>query len=106
MSDQDDTLRAIGISPRERLERIELLLERVDSKLDGKADAAALAALEMRVRANEQMLSPAATEMRAKIAHLDAAIDKHGRKLAYATGTLSAIIVIANLLVPYLNLHV
>lgn len=31
---QDDTLRSAGISPRERLERIEHVLERIENKMD------------------------------------------------------------------------
>jgi hypothetical protein len=45
----DDSLRSIGISPRERLARIESLLVTMDSKLDNKANRADVLALETRV---------------------------------------------------------
>ena len=38
-SENDDTLRGIGISPRERLEHIEDALTKIDSKLDTRFDA-------------------------------------------------------------------
>lgn len=46
---RDDTLRSIGISPRERLERIEKMLETIDGKLDGKVDMTEFVKLETRV---------------------------------------------------------
>ena len=46
---RDDSLRSIGISPRERLARIEALLLDITSKLDNKANREDLLALEARV---------------------------------------------------------
>jgi hypothetical protein len=50
---QDETLRNIGITPRERLERIENMLVNIDEKLDVKADKTEMLQLEARVRAIE-----------------------------------------------------
>lgn len=45
-----DGLSNAGLSPRERLERIEHLLEKIDDKLDTKADAQRLYTLELIVQ--------------------------------------------------------
>ena len=50
MSTPHDDLVGAGISPKERLERIETMLERIDNKLDNKADRSDLIILENRVR--------------------------------------------------------
>lgn len=46
----DDSLRSIGISPRERLARIEALLVTIDDKLSSKASQVDMLALEVRIR--------------------------------------------------------
>lgn len=48
-----DGLQNAGITPKERLERIEAMLTKIDEKLDGKADAALVAAIEVRLRTLE-----------------------------------------------------
>lgn len=50
-------LQNAGITPKERLERIESMLERIDQKLDGKANESDLISLELRVRTMELELS-------------------------------------------------
>lgn len=52
-----DGLTGAGITPKERLERIEAMLERIDAKLDAKANESELVALELRVRDMELELS-------------------------------------------------
>lgn len=46
-----------GITAKERLGRIEDVLQRIDTKLDNKADKADLVALEVRTRALESKLA-------------------------------------------------
>lgn len=50
-------LSGAGITPKERLERIEAMLERIDAKLDAKANESDVVALEVRVREMELELS-------------------------------------------------
>jgi hypothetical protein len=107
MVNREDDLSHAGISPRERLQRIEDLLTKVDGKLDGKADQADLIALEGRVRAIEylgaearaQTIERAANVVKQdrRLSDLESNVVSMGRKLAYATGTISVVIVIANL---------
>ena len=100
-----DGLSNAGISPRERLQRIETLLERVDQKLDNKANAADLVALELRVRQLEQHGGERVQEMRNRVEHLDSAVSIIGKRLAYATGTLSAVVVLVNAFTAYFINH-
>lgn len=100
-----DDLNNAGISPRERLQRIETLLERVDQKLDNKANAADLVALELRVRDLETSGGARVNEMRERVGSLDSDVQIIGRKLAYATGTLATVIVVSNIVVAYLINH-
>lgn len=58
----DESLRSIGISPRERLARIETLLVAIEGKLDNKADKADIVQLEARIWAIEVHGSHTATE--------------------------------------------
>lgn len=58
----DESLRSIGISPRERLARIETLLVAIESKLDSKADKSDIVQLEARIWAIEVHGSHTATE--------------------------------------------
>lgn len=50
MTEPTNGLSNAGLSPRERLERIEHLLEKIDDKLDTKADAQRLYTLELVVQ--------------------------------------------------------
>lgn len=63
-TEEPDSLRSIGISPRERLERIENLLGSIDAKLDVKADKEDLRLLEGRVREMELHGSSGLQELR------------------------------------------
>lgn len=101
MSASDDSLAGAGISPRERLQRIEELLGRVDQKLDNKANSADVVALELRVRALEQGGGERVAEMRERVGALDADVAVIGRKLAYATGTLATVMVLVNAATAY-----
>lgn len=96
MSSTDDSLANAGISPRQRLERIEALLERIDGRLDGKADAGVVWALEERVRTLEQNGGDRVVEMREHVGVLERDLGALGRKIAYATGTLAAVMVLVN----------
>lgn len=99
MSDEvRDDLQGAGISPRQRLERIEALLERIDGRLDSKASASDVIALELRVRDLEQSGGERVSEMRERVGGLDADLQVIGRKLAYATGTLATVIVVSEVL--------
>lgn len=99
---RDDTLANIGISPRERLGNIELALARIETKLDSKANQSDVDLLNARVRELELGDGPNAREMRVRVEHLDGEVKTVGRKLAYATGTLAAVMVAINLVVPVL----
>lgn len=103
MTGPENDLRGIGISPRERLARIEALLEIVDAKLDGKASSESVVALALRVAAlesntavleqrNQQVLNWR-DEVRHEIATVKDDISTIGRKLAYATGTLAVVVI-------------
>lgn len=100
-----DDLSNAGITPKERLARIESLLERMDGKLDNKADAAVVAALELRVRDLETHGSISAQQTAGRVDGLERSVEKLGQKLAYATGTLSAVIVASNMVVAWIINH-
>ena len=103
----DDSLRSIGISPRERLARIETLLVTIEQKLDNKASQADFLALEQRVREIEtkgthnitESLAEARRLARERIADLkeleqdfQLLREDHealGRKIAWAFGALA-----------------
>jgi hypothetical protein len=89
-----------GISPKERLERIEAMLSGIDKKLDGKADVAIVIAMETRLsllekaqieqrmlqRANEEKVLEARTlaeALRVESAQIT-------RRVAYAGGAVAA----------------
>lgn len=57
MNDGHDDLKGAGISPRERLERIEAMLEKIDGKLDNKTDQVDFLALQARVYAAEEAIT-------------------------------------------------
>jgi len=95
MTERDD-LQGASISPREQLRDIRAILERMDSKLDGKADGAYVAGLEQRIRLLEVGGGDRVVEMRARVEQVDNGLQVLGRKLAYATGTLSMVVVAVN----------
>ena len=109
----DESLRSIGISPRERLARIETLLVTIEGKLDNKANQVDFLALEVRVRDIETKGSHAAVAALAEARRLakerlddmkeleaDFQILRHdheqlGRRLAWALGAVAAAAVLA-----------
>lgn len=105
MSDDTDSFRNAGISPGQRLFRIEALLESMDSKLDGKADLAYVVALEQRVRLLEIGGDARSNEMRGRVDKQDDALGSLQRKLAYATGTLATVVVISNATLAWFITH-
>lgn len=96
MSDDTDSFRNAGISPGQRLFRIEELLEKMDSKLDSKADLAYVAQIEGRLRLLEVGGDAHTNELRGRMDRLEHATDGIQRKLAYATGTLATVVVLVN----------
>lgn len=106
----DETLRNIGISPRERLERIETMLERIDGKLDSKADASEVVALNVRL----SVLEASVIEHHALILHdrgkdwvtnLESEVDnlhrEHNRiktRMAYFAGVAATVVVVAEII--------
>lgn len=100
-----DDLGNAGITAKERLGNIETILTRMDAKLDGKADVAAVNLLELRVRNLEIHGPEPMAEMRIKISALEDSINSVGRKLAYATGTLSVVVVLVNVSMAYFVGH-
>jgi hypothetical protein len=95
MTERDD-LSGASISPREQLRDIRAILERMDGKLDGKADGAYVGALEQRIRLLEVGGGDRVVEIRARVEQVDAGLQTLARKLAYATGTLSMVVVAVN----------
>lgn len=102
----DDTLRSAGISPRERLERIENILTRMDEKLDNKADALVVNALIARIAALElagalvaQQSSSLASDVRdkldSKIEKLQGEHAKLDKKLSRYAGAVAVILFLA-----------
>jgi hypothetical protein len=109
----DDSLRSIGISPRERLARIETLLVAIEQKLDNKASQADMLALEVRVReietkgtrhtaeamvesrrlAEERLVD--LKELEADFAALRMDHEQLGRRLSWALGAVAAAAVVA-----------
>jgi adenosylmethionine-8-amino-7-oxononanoate aminotransferase len=105
MSDERDDFLNASISPRQQLQDIRRILERMDAKLDGKADGSYVMALEGRIRALESTGGERAVELRHRQDQIDQALATLERKLAYATGTLAAVVVVANIAVPYFLNH-
>lgn len=128
----DDDLRGIAISPRERLERIEGVLERIEQKMDMRFDAmeqrvrvlelrvvpttetvaveikrldAQHTALEARLRKVEEVGSNAARHAEAAAARAEDGIGDVRRRLAYYAGALAALSVVVNLVLPSLLDH-
>ncbi len=105
---KEQDLRSIAISPRERLERIEKGIDQVLSKLDSKADAAAVVAVALRVAALEQnvaVAAQAAMDAHDARARMDIEVDnlrqghaKLGRKVAYYAGGLAMLGVVGEIL--------
>lgn len=106
-SDREDLIGA-GISPRERLERIEKVLDRIDMKLDGKADAAVVVALEVRLALLERSVAEhhaAAEERRTRDDRVQEAVDELNegqraieRRVAYAAGVAAILAVLGEAL--------
>lgn len=101
MSEDNENFRNAGISPGQRLFRIEELLEKVDSKLDGKADLAYVAQIESRLRLIEIGGDAHTNELRGRMDRLENTTNSIQRKLAYATGTLAMIVVAVNAVSVY-----
>ena len=101
MSDDTDSFRNAGISPGQRLFRIEALLESMDSKLDGKADLAYVTAIEQRLRLLEVGGDAKTNELRGRMDRLEHSVDGIQRKLAYSTGTLASLMLVANAVVVW-----
>jgi len=100
--DMRDDLQGASISPREQLRDIRAILERMDSKLDGKADGAYVFQLEQRIRLLEVGGGDRVVEVRARQDQTDRSLEQIQRKLAYATGTLSVVVVIVNAMTIWL----
>lgn len=109
MTDPENDLRNIGISPRERLERIESLLGRMDEKLDNKADAATVLAMSLRIAALEQTEAARVAaekvadtqeeqfhyQMRAEMTLLEKEHNELKRQIAYYAGGLVVVLFVA-----------
>ncbi len=102
----EDDLRSAGISPRERLERIETMLSRIDEKLDTKADAVMVASLSARISAIElaaavvtNQTTTLANDVRDKLDARVSALQKEHQvlntKLTWFAGAVAAVITAA-----------
>ena len=116
MTDMADSIQNAGITAKERLERIENTLGRIEEKLDNKADKAEVVALELRVRHMEQhglgqvdevitKVADIRTEANHQLDQMKKTIDnltknqgKLSTKLAYATGTIATLMILLEIL--------
>jgi hypothetical protein len=120
---RDDGLRGAGISPRERLERIEAMLERIDSKMDARMDSMSarlgllelngskqaqaaehdLIALTERIRIIEVNVAPRAAQLAtdladhdARLGHIATRLDGVRMRMWMAVGGLMVLMVVLN----------
>jgi hypothetical protein len=107
-----DEMAGAGITAKERLERIELMLSRIDGKLDGKADQSDLMALEGRVRQIEQHGGPATsaamrdvhdlrTEAREQIDSLSQSVTALKNRMAQVAGGLAVVVFGLNIAIAF-----
>ena len=95
MTANGDGLSNAGISPRERLERIENMLTKIDEKLDSKADISRVVVLEQfmiesRGRNPERLIA----ELREAQSHIRTLESEHQvmrRRIAYYSGAAAVI---------------
>lgn len=110
---KEQDLRSIGVSPRERLERIENLLTRMDEKLDNKADASVVTSLITRISALElsealgnQTAATLALDVRDKLDVRVSALQKEhqklDKKLTYYAGGVAALLAAAPFVWQYI----
>lgn len=106
----DDELVGAGISAKERLERIEALLDRMDRKLDSKVDQAEFLSLDARVRDLELHGSQATrdlvvgcSEMTGTIVELRESHNALKVRIAYAAGAAAVVVVAAEWLLARVN---
>jgi hypothetical protein len=108
-----DDLAGAGITAKERLQNIESVLVRIDQKLDGKADAAVVAALEVRVReietGNNLTQRRAFEEVHAireasekQLAEVSNGVSALQKKFAYYAGGVAVAVFLAE---AFINLH-
>lgn len=93
-----DDLVGAGISPKERLERIEALLARIDEKLDGKANLHDLYALQLRMEVIEKEFAEHkvwATQLLNQLPALEDGINSLKTRMAYGAGAAALAIIIA-----------
>ena len=86
----DDGLQNAGISPRERLERIERMLEKIDDKLDTKADAALVTSLQSRLEIIERDGTNLARAADRHASDARSEISRVKIKMAFYAGALAA----------------
>lgn len=111
-----DDLNGAGITAKERLGRIEEILGDIVGKLDGKADQAVVIALELRVKTLELARAEAeavervtgiervanVAKMETRVDRLESGVDSLGKKVALASGAVSVVVVVVNL-IPWLT---
>ena len=86
----DDSMNGAGITAKERLERIETILGKIDSKLDNKADRADLVSLEQRVRDLELHGTNLAQETKQVVERLRGVNEAHLGEMRSAVDALAA----------------
>ncbi len=89
---RDETLRSISISPKERLQRIEEMLVKIDEKMDSKFDV-----LELRIRTLEINVAPVAEEAKKEIERLNTVVQGIHNKILWASGAIAALVMIAQI---------
>ena len=96
-----DGMSSAGISAKERLARIETVLDKIDRKLDHKADKADVVALEVRVRAIEDDAHEHVRHPEMKDVHNDIGAVK--QRLAMYAGGLGVLSVVVNFTAPLVH---
>ena len=101
-----DELQGAGITAKERLERIEALLDRMDRKLDSKVDTQEFLALDARVRDIElhgsqhvQDLLAGAGKMTESVTSLTDGQNAIKVRVAYAAGAAAVAVIVAEIII-------
>ena len=93
-----DDLEAAGLTAKERLGRIEELLDKMDRKLDDKASMSEVIALEARVRELELHGSESVRKMEPAVNKLFELVRQTEKKMAYYAGAAAVAVVLATAL--------
>ncbi len=100
----DDGLSGAGITAKERLTNIELILTRMDVKLDGKANQSEVDALKVEVHAL-QIQNATTFDTKVRLDKVEAAQQAAGKRMATWAGAIGVLVVVANIGGAFLVTH-